>query len=100
MRILLALLALSTVLTAAPQISESKAISTFKKGFRGTRAKPPSVEQRRAALVALNAVAHRRPAALAGALATIGEEEHAAQLMSAFKWGPAFLALNFGTEVL
>ena len=38
--------------------------------------------------------------ALAGALATIGEEEHAAQLMGAFKWGPAFLGLNFGTEVL
>ncbi len=38
--------------------------------------------------------------ALAGALATIGEEEHAAQLMGAFKWGPAFLELNFGTEVL
>ncbi len=54
MRILLALLALSTVLTAAPQISESKAISTFKKGFRGTRAKPPSVEQRRTALKQLD----------------------------------------------
>ncbi|MEC9336714.1 MAG: DUF367 domain-containing protein, partial [Candidatus Thermoplasmatota archaeon] len=38
--------------------------------------------------------------ALAGALATIGEDEHAAQLMGAFKWGPAFLELNFGTEVL
>ena len=38
--------------------------------------------------------------ALAGALAVLGEEEHAAQLMGAFKWGPAFLARNFGAAAL
>ena len=38
--------------------------------------------------------------ALAGALAILGERAHAAQLMGAFKWGPAFMALNFPEEAL
>jgi len=38
--------------------------------------------------------------ALAGALTILGERAHAAQLMGAFKWGPAFMALNFPEEAL
>ena len=38
--------------------------------------------------------------ALAGALAILGERAHAVQLMGAFKWGPAFMALNFPEEAL
>jgi len=30
----------------------------------------------------------------------LGERAHAAQIMGAFKWGPAFMALNFPEEAL
>ena len=73
--------------------SWERAQSVFKRRFS-------KHERRLPVLLAANPTHYARPSvlssveALAGALTILGIEEQAANILSLFKWGPAFLTLN------
>lgn len=73
--------------------SWEKAQSVFKRRFS-------KHERRLPILLAANPTHYAQPSvlssveALAGALSILGMKERAASILSLFKWGPAFLALN------